>query len=205
MDRIKTYYPDYNVFAGEDHWDDHTREIVRKRLEPTGSTQKLTGEQVEILRAAAALLLDDGRSSLLDYVIKHFDHKLQSDIGESQRKVGVPPFSVLLKQGLFALNELARNENGAAFTALTPEQQTSLLVALENNTVTLTGEDGQPVPPKDFFQNVLSEVVSAHYSHPQIWSEIGYGGPAYPRGYVRLEVGLTDPWEARKSGEAAER
>lgn len=205
MERVKSYYPDFNVFANEDHWDDHTREIVRKRLEPTGSYQKLTGEQVDMLRMIASLLLDDGRSSLLDWVIKHIDNKLQSDIGEAQRKVGVPPFATLLKGGLYALNELAQGENGGPFTALTPEQQTSLLVALENNTVTLTAEDGQPVPPKDFFNNLLSEVVSAHYSHPQVWSEIGYAGPAYPRGYVRLEVGLSDPWEARKSKEGPER
>jgi hypothetical protein len=201
MQRIHTYYPDYNVLDHQDHWDDHTREIVLKRLKKQGSTQKLTTREADLLRAVAALMLDDGRSAPLDYVIQHMDSKLQSDIGEANRNVSAPPFPVLLIQGLNALNALARREYDSPFTALSAEQQLSLLVALENNTASLITDDGQNVPPKEFFTNVIGEVVSAYYSHPQIWSEIGYGGPAYPRGYVRLEVGLTDPWEARKSGE----
>ncbi|WP_369127188.1 hypothetical protein [Paenibacillus antri] len=38
--------------------------------------------------------------------------------------------------------------------------------------------------------------LEAYYSHPAVWSEIGYGGPAYPRGYVRTQLGQLDPWEA---------
>jgi hypothetical protein len=42
---------------------------------------------------------------------------------------------------------------------------------------------------------LLGDCVSAYYSHPWSWDEIGYGGPAYPRGYMRLENGLPEPWE----------
>ena len=56
------------------------------------------------------------------------------------------------------------------------------------------------IPVKDFMQKILSEAMSAYYSHPTIWSDIGYAGPAYPRGYVRSEIGLTDPWEAKRDG-----
>ena len=42
---------------------------------------------------------------------------------------------------------------------------------------------------------------------PQAWSEIGFGGPASPRGYVRLGFDQRDPWEAplpkRRDGDAA--
>ena len=36
---------------------------------------------------------------------------------------------------------------------------------------------------------VMRGVLSAFYSHPWAWNEIGFGGPAYPRGYTRLGVG----------------
>ncbi|ARU60034.1 hypothetical protein CBW65_02355 [Tumebacillus avium] len=194
----RTHYPNYNVLNEQEHWDDHTREIVQKRLEIPGSFQKLTGEQADAIRAMAALFVDDGRRELLDYVVKHFDSKLKSDIGEAQRKAGVPPFKDLVKKGLAALDKLAQSEHGGAFAGLRPEQQTALLVGLENDTLTLPEADGMQVPSKPFFQKMLSESVSAYYSHPTVWSEIGYGGPAYPRGYIRSELGLTDPWEARK-------
>jgi hypothetical protein len=39
-------------------------------------------------------------------------------------------------------------------------------------------------------------VLAAFYSHPWAWNEIGFGGPAYPRGYARLSPGQREHWEA---------
>jgi len=194
----RTHYPRYDVMEHEHHWDDHTREIVHHRMETPPQYAKLTGEEVARLHALAALFIDDTRPELLAWIVKHFDAKLTSDIGESQRQPHVPPQKQLIKEGLAALEHLARSEKGASFIELAPEQQTTLLVALEANAVTLTTPEGQQLPAKAFFNKLCKETIAAYYSHPQVWSEIGYGGPAYPRGYVRLEVGLTDPWEARK-------
>jgi len=32
----------------------------------------------------------------------------------------------------------------------------------------------------------MRAILAAFYSHPWAWNEIGYGGPAYPQGYMRL-------------------
>ena len=47
---------------------------------------------------------------------------------------------------------------------------------------------------------VMRSVLSAFYSHPWAWNEIGFGGPAYPRGYMRLAEGPAgaEPDEARR-------
>jgi hypothetical protein len=42
----------------------------------------------------------------------------------------------------------------------------------------------------------MRAVLSAFYSHPWAWNEIGFGGPAYPRGYARLGAGQREHWEA---------
>ncbi|HET9784219.1 MAG TPA: gluconate 2-dehydrogenase subunit 3 family protein, partial [Terriglobales bacterium] len=42
---------------------------------------------------------------------------------------------------------------------------------------------------------LVNEVVRVYYAHPWAWDEIGFGGPAYPRGYMRLERGDAEPWE----------
>ena len=34
-----------------------------------------------------------------------------------------------------------------------------------------------------------ARMLAAFYSHPWAWNEIGFGGPAYPRGYARLGIG----------------
>jgi len=35
----------------------------------------------------------------------------------------------------------------------------------------------------------MRAILAAFYSHPWAWNEIGFGGPAYPRGYIRLGQG----------------
>ncbi|HEY2590280.1 MAG TPA: hypothetical protein VGI35_01710 [Steroidobacteraceae bacterium] len=52
------------------------------------------------------------------------------------------------------------------------------------------------MPPKTFFnQRLLTDIVDAYWSYPTAWSEMGYGGPASPRGYVRMGYDERDPWE----------
>jgi hypothetical protein len=41
--------------------------------------------------------------------------------------------------------------------------------------------------------------VTCYYGHPTAWSEIGFGGPASPRGYVRMDFDRRDPWEAAEA------
>ena len=56
------------------------------------------------------------------------------------------------------------------------------------------------MPPKNFFQHrIVHDCCAAYYAHPIAWNEIGFGGPASPRGYVRLDMDKRDPWEAAEA------
>jgi hypothetical protein len=81
------------------------------------------------------------------------------------------------------------------FRELPINQQDAVLRAIQHNDVRSASWQG--LPAKLFFSSVLlREVVSVYYAHPAAWSEIGFGGPASPRGYVRLGFDRRDPWEA---------
>ncbi len=54
------------------------------------------------------------------------------------------------------------------------------------------------MPAHRFFMLVLQDVLEVYYAHPWAWDEIGFGGPAYPRGYMRLEGGMPEPWEVEE-------
>ena len=41
---------------------------------------------------------------------------------------------------------------------------------------------------------------TAFYSHPWAWNEIGFGGPAYPRGYKNIGLDRREPWEGPEVG-----
>ena len=45
---------------------------------------------------------------------------------------------------------------------------------------------------------LVGDCCSVYYAHPWAWDEIGFGGPAYPRGYMRLEGGMPEPWEVEE-------
>ncbi len=54
---------------------------------------------------------------------------------------------------------------------------------------------------QEFFQHrVLLDIAAAYYSYPSAWSEMGFGGPASPRGYVRMDFDRRDSWEAAEAG-----
>lgn len=184
-----SHYPAYDVWEEHPHWDEHTRQIVGKRRSPQVAHQFFSHAEANLVNALASVLVDDHRMEVLTYVTQHMDEAVASPIGESQRKVGVPEKKELYRLGLQWVNEQSHGTYGTDFIALKKEQQIAVLSALENGEGT-----------KHFFKKLLHDVVNAYYSHPLVWSEIGYGGPAYPRGYVRVEKGLVDPWEAKADG-----
>ena len=55
------------------------------------------------------------------------------------------------------------------------------------------------LPAQMFMRKVmLRDIVEIYYAHPSAWSEIGFGGPASPRGYLRLGTNRRDSWEAEE-------
>ncbi|MGE5551778.1 MAG: gluconate 2-dehydrogenase subunit 3 family protein [Bacteroidota bacterium] len=191
------HYPSYDVMREAKAWDDHTREIVQKRLGPYPALSFLTPGEGETLGAIAGVLIDDFSLDILDYITTECDRRIKRRVGEGQRQAGVPPEADLLRQGLAAIETTARAEYGQAFRYLTVVQRQDLLGRVERAEMPDTGP-WRGLPQKDLFQKLLTLAVEAYYSHPAVWSTIGYGGPAYPRGYVRSELGLIDPWEARR-------
>lgn len=200
MTNHHTHYRGYDVMEQSEHWDPHTREIVEKRIskEVISKLSFFTQIEAELLEDLCSVLLDEKRIDILSFIINHFDSTLSSNLGESQRKKGTPTFPSLLREGLRLLEVyLLTNYKKAEFSSLSTDKQKSMINGMLRGELSL---NDPTFPMKEFAKNILSESVSALYSHPDIWSEIGYGGPAYPRGYVRSEIGLTDPWEAKKSG-----
>lgn len=102
--------------------------------------------------------------------------------------------------GLRAMQHLAKITYQRDFTELTEQEQLTLVSKLQKGQNALI-PSFQDIPQKKLFKKLVGLIVEAYYSHPTVWSEIGYGGPVYPDVYVRVELGLTDPWEAKRVGE----
>lgn len=201
MTKYEEHYPDFNVMNEEEHWDPHTQKIVGKRIETQSfyPFKYLTKQESNTLAGLCSILVDDERHPVIAFVVHHFDSMLKSNIGESQRKIGIPQQSFLIRDGLALLNQVCIQLYGSSFDALKKETKKEIVNDWMQGNPILQSEQNS-IPVKKFMKKISSEATAAYYSHPTIWSEIGYAGPAYPRGYVRTEKGLTDPWEAKKDG-----
>jgi hypothetical protein len=65
------------------------------------------------------------------------------------------------------------------------------------------GEEWHGMPATHVWNLWLRYACTAFYSHPAAWNEIGFGGPAYPRGYKNIGVGRREPWEVEDSADPA--
>ncbi|MFD0871679.1 Uncharacterised protein [Chlamydia abortus] len=193
----QSHYPTYDVMREKEHWDKHTRAIVEDRLDPEPEYRYLSLPEAETLRAVCSILAGDYRNEPIRFVLSHIDRHLHSNIGEGQRKQGVPPVRILIKQAIQAFDFMAMSRWQTPFHQLKEDQQRQIMIELSENRAdppyVWTG-----LPQTEVFNKLLTLTVEAYYSHPLIWSEIGYGGPAYPRGYIRTAIGQLDPWEAEK-------
>lgn len=195
MNRL--HYPNFDVLAEKDHWDKFSRAVVLERLKPS-QPSFLNATEVRTLRTVVENLLYESREDVLNFVVFHVDRQLASPIGESERKADVPPQGDLLRRGLNALDAFATTNSGKPLSECQPEFQAKMLQDLQQSMLSMTDEFAD-IPQKDLFKKLLLLAVDALASHPIIWSEMGFAGPAYPRGYYRIEHGLTDPWEAKSS------
>jgi hypothetical protein len=84
----------------------------------------------------------------------------------------------------------------ASFNDLSHEDQDALIRLLANGTI--PGSTWDELPAEIFFQLLVGEIITNYYAHPAAWAEIGFNGPASPRGHIRVWLGGRDPWEAKE-------
>ena len=85
------------------------------------------------------------------------------------------------------------NAAEVGFAEASSDTQNQVVESFSNSE--LRGEVWDDLPPSRAWKVVTRAILSAFYSHPWAWNEIGFGGPAYPRGYARLGAGQRESWE----------
>lgn len=189
---VRTIYPDFDVMAESAHWDENTRHLVESRLKRPGMPKFFSPIEFNLLKAAMGRLVDETDDEILGRVAGHIDEHLANEWGQGFHKVGVPAENQLFRDGLDWLEATGVQLYQRSFLQLNPWEMDDVLGKIQRGEVMWTN-----IPPREFFQKLLFTTVDFFFSQPDIWSEIGYGGPAYPRGYYRIEYGLKDPWEPR--------
>ena len=185
-------YPDYNVLDEAEHWDSVTRQVVFERIEQTPPIRFFTVAEAATLGVFCDCVMAQDREPKIP-VLNMIDAKLLSGTREGYRYAELPDDDETWRAVARGLDAAARQHGAADFVTASHDVQRDIIQAFADGE--LHGEVWDELPPSRAWSVVMRDVLSVYYSHPWAWNEIGFGGPAYPRGYARFGIGQRESWE----------
>ncbi len=193
-------FPNYDVLSKRQSmsWNDPTRRVIEERLAVEDKPGFFTPEEFATLQALCDRIIPQPERVQKIPLAGHIDREMQQHGETGTRYEPMPYDGECWKIGLAALEAEAQAGYGVAFHALEAEAADALLRQCQAGK--LKHAAWKNVPPQMFFhRRVLWDIPGAYYARPEAWSEIGFGGPASPRGYVRMQADRRDPWEAAEA------
>ncbi len=184
----KGRFPGFDVLDEVERWDDVTAGVVLARLDPQPELCFFTvGEQATADALFDQLLgqWDEPKVPVLLLV----DRRLALGETDGWRYEDMPEDGDAWRRTLAALDDDARSRHDRPFHLLSCDQQGALVQAVYDS------KDWHGLPGPRVWSLWTRYTSTAFYSHPWAWNEIGFGGPAYPRGYKALGVDKREGWE----------
>jgi hypothetical protein len=183
----------FDVLDNVEHWDDVTAGVVLARLALPGELAFFTPQEVAIAAPLLDLLLGqdgDPRVPVLQLV----DQRLAVGETDGWHYDDLPEDSQAWRESLIHLDEDAREKHsGRTFAHLVDSERRALVQAVQD-----LGNDGEKWHgwnAKHVWSLWTRYACTAFYSHPWAWNEMGFPGPAYPRGYLNPGIGSREHWE----------
>jgi hypothetical protein len=207
---MRELYPGYDVLSKRNtpSWNEQTRRVIDARISVDPLLHRFFSDsEWTTLRAVCDRIVpqpaDRARpvpvAALIDRAL------VEGNLRDGYRHALLPRAELAWRQGLAALANESLKAHGAQFWELSATQEDSLLQSMQSGRLHDPAWDDMP-SHLFFKERLLTDIVRTYYSHPTSWNEIGWGGPASPRGYVRLMADRRDPWEAAevKPGQESE-
>jgi len=188
---VPARFPGYDVLASNGSWDPVTADVVLGRLEPSGP---LSFFPAGLDRTAWALfdqLLDQGTGPRVP-VLHMVDARLAQGETDGWRYADMPEDGAAFLASLRGLDADARALADGDFADVDVAAQARIL-----NDVQTSNGRWHDLRAKHVWSLWTRYACTAFYSHPWAWNEIGFGGPAYPRGYGNLGMDRRESWEVR--------
>jgi hypothetical protein len=192
-------YPDYDVLAETGHWDEVTRRLVLDRVHNVPPIRFFTEAEARTIGAFCDQLTaqdDDPKVPVLNYL----DEKLHEDNGAGYQYFDLPSDQELWRTVARGLDEEARKLGRDSYAVLTEHEQEELLHKFDQGE--LYGRAWATLNLSHAFKVCVRDICEQFYAHPWSWNEIGFGGPAYPRGYAAFgspDLGEEEHWEAKEA------
>jgi hypothetical protein len=194
-------YPGYNVLAQAEHWDEVTRRVVLDRVEHVPPFRFFAAHECDTLIPFCDRLTGQDEEPRIP-VLAYVDEKLHENVGNGYQYVDLPSDQETWRTVARGLDEEARALGPGSYAELSHHHQLQVCHRFAEGE--LSGGSWAALNVARAFKLVLRDVCEAFYAHPWAWNEIGFGGPAYPRGYAAFGTpgfGEREHWEAEEAFE----
>jgi catechol 2,3-dioxygenase-like lactoylglutathione lyase family enzyme len=201
-DGVDGRFPGFDVLGQTPHWDQVTAALVAARTGPPPAAEFFTPAE----RATAAALLDlligqhgpnepgdPPAASFRVPVLEMVEAWLAAGQTDGWRYEDMPEDGQAWHDTLLYLDEDARRRTGTTFAEAGPADQRQLVQAVQD----LKAQPWHGLPAGHVWSLWTRYACTAFYAHPLAWNEIGFPGPAYPRGYKNPGVDALEPYEVR--------
>ena len=131
---------------------------------------------------------EDGRVPLTAMI----DARLAEAQTDGWRYADMPEDGQAWRDTLAGLDADAQAKYGIPFARCAPAEQAALIQAVQD----AGSGDWHGMSAARVWSLWTRYACTAFYAHPWAWNEMGFPGPAYPRGYKNLGTGRREPFEA---------
>ena len=171
-----------------------TRAVLNARLDTTVTEPRFFADHdFYTLTAALERLFASPIAPTTREMALAIDARLTAGKSDGWRYDSLPPDTEAARLGLQGLDQAAQALYQAEFTALTSEQQDTVLTAVQKKEA--PGEIWQTLPGDHYFEDLLAEATECYYSHPLAQEEIGYVGMADGQGWSKIKMNEREAWE----------
>jgi hypothetical protein len=194
------YYPGFSTLSQSPFGDDATRQVVDKRVRQPPPRKFFSEDAWKFWAVVFEHLVPqtDRTPERQIPLIPMLDERLAANRTVGYRYEDMPRDRVVYEIGIEAIDKEAEQRYGGPFLLLSSLHQDEVLKAIEQGEPRAAADIWKKMSVKRFWQMIMADAIDAYYAHPWAWDEIGFGGPAYPRAYTRLERGEPEPWEVEE-------
>ncbi len=194
------YYSGFSTLSQSPFWDDATRQVVTERVDSPPEMKLFSAEEWDFWSAVFAHLIPqtDRTPDRQIPIVAALDHRLHANQTVGYRYENMPQDREAYRLGREAINQEAMQQFGKSFLSLPHREQDLVLQTLHDGKPKGAAEIWKQMSLRRFWQLLMGDAIDGYYAHPWAWDEIGFGGPAYPRAYTRLERGEPEPWEVEE-------
>lgn len=191
------YYPGFSTLDQQKYWDAATRKVVLQRVTQSIPIRFFTPEEAATMEAVVDRILpqEDRTAERRIPILPGIDERLYLNRLEGYRFNDMPPDQDAYRLAAHAFEEMAQELHGRAFHQLGVTEKERIIQSVHHAKPRAAKRLWSEMNIERFWTMLVSDCCNVYYAHPWAWDEIGFGGPAYPRGYMRLEEGEPEPWE----------